>query len=207
MVNRLSISEEAKEQRAGGMGTILRTSFGLLILCGLIYPLVMTGISQLILPKQATGSIIYDADGRAIGSSLIGQHFSEPHYFHGRVSSIAYNANGAGSPNYAPSHPALAERLEQSIATWKQENPASDASVPPADLLTNSGSGLDPDISPAAAEAQIPRVAQASGLTEEQLRILVQKHTIMPDLGLLGETRVNVLLLNLDVQNEMNKNS
>lgn len=205
-MNSLSTSNDVKGQCAGGIGTILRMSFGLFILCGMIYPLVMTGISQLILPKQSDGSMIYDAEGKAVGSSLIGQRFTEPQYFHGRVSSIDYNANGSGSPNYAPSNPALAERLQQSIETWKQDNSAS-AFPPPADLLTNSGSGLDPDITPAAAEAQIPRVAQASGLTEEQLKVLVKKHTQSPDLGLFGESRVNVLLLNLDIQKEMNKNS
>ena len=206
-MNSLSTPNDVKGQRAGGMGTILRMSFGLFILCGLIYPLVMTGISQLILPKQSDGSMIYDAAGKAIGSSLIGQRFTEPQYFHGRVSSIDYNANGAGSPNYAPSNPALAERLQQSIGAWKQDNSASAFPVPPADLLTNSGSGLDPDISPKAAEAQIPRVAQASGLSEEQLKVLVKKHTQSPDFGLFGEARVNVLLLNLDIQKAMNKNN
>lgn len=202
----MSTHIEDNDQSAGGLGTILRMSFGLLIICGLIYPLIMTGIAQAVMPKQADGSMIYDAAGNAIGSELIGQSFTEPQYFHGRISSIDYNANGAGSPNYAPSNPALKERLQQSIQEWQQMNSASQVTVPPADLLTNSASGLDPHITPAAANAQIPRIAQASGLTEQQLLALVEKHTQSPELGLFGESRVNVLLLNLDVQQAMNKN-
>ncbi|MGZ9585250.1 potassium-transporting ATPase subunit KdpC [Paenibacillus marinisediminis] len=197
------INSSETERGAGSLSTIIRMSFGLLVLCGLIYPLVMTGVVQAAFPKKAEGSIVYDAEGRAVGSELIGQTFTEPYYFHGRVSSIAYDAGGAGSPNYAPSNPELAARIQQSVADWQANNPDSPAVVPPADLITNSGSGLDPHISPASAAAQIPRVAEASGISEEQLAELVKKHTQSPELGIFGEPRVNVLLLNLDLQQAM----
>lgn len=198
---------EPEQTGAAMLGTVIRMSLGLMVLCGMIYPLFMTGIAQVIMPKQANASIVYDAEGNAVGSKLVGQLFTEPYYFHGRVSSIAYNGMGAGSPNYAPSNPDLKARLEQSVSDWQTNNPDSLAKVPPVDLITNSGSGLDPHISPEAAEAQIPRIAEASGLAEKQLTELVAKHTEKPELGLFGEPRVNVLMLNLDVQQEMKRKS
>ncbi|MDK8183654.1 potassium-transporting ATPase subunit KdpC [Paenibacillus sp. UMB4589-SE434] len=194
---------DSPADNGGGISTIIRTSVGLLVLCGLIYPLLMTGIAQAILPKEANGSLIYNAKGQAIGSELIGQTFTEPQYFHGRVSSIDYNGVGAGSPNFAPSNPDLKARVEQFAADWSKNNPEVPLSKVPADLVTNSGSGLDPHISPEAAQAQLPRVAKAAGLSLEEVQHLVDKYTESADLGIFGEPRVNVLLLNLAVQGEM----
>ncbi|MCQ4087658.1 potassium-transporting ATPase subunit KdpC [Saccharibacillus sp. JS10] len=178
----------------------LRTTFTLAIVCCLIYNLAVWAVAQAAAPDKANGSLIRNAEGQVIGSSLIGQSFTDPGYFHGRVSSIDYDANGSGTPNYAPSNPELLTRTEKSIAEWKTENPDVAISELPIDLITNSGSGLDPHISPAAAEAQIPRVSKATGIAKDKLEQLIQAHTQGRSLGLFGEPAVNVLELNLAVQ-------
>lgn len=180
---------------------------GLTIITGLIYPLAMTGIAGAIFPSQAQGSLI-EKDGKVIGSALIGQSFTSEKYFHGRLSatsgpdpkdptksvSAPYNAANSGGSNLGPTSKALADRLKEDVATLKQENPS--AAVP-IDLVTTSASGLDPDISPAAALFQVPRVAKARNLPADRVRALVQGQTEGRWLGLLGEPRVNVLRLNL----------
>ncbi|KQY98107.1 potassium-transporting ATPase subunit C [Pseudolabrys sp. Root1462] len=180
---------------------------GLTIITGLIYPLAMTGIAGAIFPSQAQGSLI-EKDGKVIGSALIGQSFTEAKYFHGRPSattgpdpkdptksvSAPYNAANSGGSNLGPTSKALADRLKEDVATLKQENPS--AAVP-VDLVTTSASGLDPDISPAAALFQVPRVAKARSVPESSVRALVESETRGRWLDLLGEPRVNVLKLNL----------
>ena len=179
----------------------------LTLITGLVYPLAITGIAGLIFPYQAQGSMI-ERDGHVVGSALIGQVFTSDGYFHGRPSATTapdpkdptksvpapYNAANSGGSNLGPSNKALVERVQGDIDALKKEN-ASDP-VPP-DLVTTSGSGLDPDISPAAALFQVPRVAKARNMPEDRLRQLVNEHTETRFLGLLGEPRVNVLALNL----------
>ncbi|OWA35496.1 potassium-transporting ATPase subunit C [Saccharibacillus sp. O16] len=178
----------------------LRTTFTVAIVCCLVYNLAVWAVAQAAAPGKANGSLIENAEGQVVGSKLIGQNFTEPGYFHGRVSSIDYEANGSGSPNYAPSNPELLKRAEASIAAWKTENPDVPVSEVPIDLITNSGSGLDPQISPQAAEAQVPRVSKVTGISEDDLRQMIEDHTQGRSLGLFGEPAVNVLELNLDVQ-------
>ena len=132
-----------------------------------------------------------------VGSELIGQNFTRPQYFHGRVSSIEYNGAGSGGNNYAPSNPDLIDRTKASIEAWKENNPDVPVSKVPMDLVTNSASGLDPHISPQAANIQIPRISKLTGITEAELIQLVEEHTEGRDLGVFGEPRVNVLKLNL----------
>ena len=174
---------------------------------GLAYPLAITGIAQIVFPRQAQGSMI-ERDGHVVGSALIGQTFADDKYFHGRPSattapdpnnstkSVAapYNAANSGGSNLGPSNKGLIDRVQGDLAKLKQENPA--ASVP-IDLVTTSASGLDPDISPEAALFQAPRIAKARNLPENRVRELVADQTEGRFLGLLGEPRVNVLLLNL----------
>ncbi len=180
-------------------GPIVRLTATLIVVCGLLYPLVVTGISLAAMPKQANGSLVYNQKHQVIGSELIGQNFKSNKYFYGRVSSINDDASGSGSPNYAPSNPDLLKRVKKSVEDWKKTNPGVPVSQLPVDLITNSGSGLDPDISPDAAYAQVSRVSQATGLSEKQLKQLVKKHIENPSLGFLGEQTVNVLELNLDL--------
>jgi potassium-transporting ATPase KdpC subunit len=167
------------------------------IVFGLGYPLVVTGLSQWFFPKQANGSLI-EKNGQVIGSRLIGQAFSSDKYFHPRPSNAGngYDPTASGGSNLAPTNQALVTRVEQDVAKWQQENPGTPI---PADLVTSSGSGLDPDISPASAEFQVTRVAKARGMTVEQVRQIVAKHTQPRQFGILGEPRVNVLELNLDL--------
>lgn len=178
----------------------LRTSAVLFVLCCVLYQLVITGVARVVMPHQAAGSLIYNSNHDVIGSELIGQSFTDPHYFQGRISSIDYNANGSGSPNYAPSNPELIKRIEESVTTWQKQNPSVPVASLPVDLITNSGSGLDPDITPQAAAAQIPRISQLTGLSAEQLQSLVSSNTTPAQLGIFGEPAVNVLKLNLAVQ-------
>lgn len=181
----------------------IRASLVLILLCGLLYNLAVTGVAQAVMPNQADGSLIADSNGRIVGSKLIGQKFTDPKYFHGRVSSIEYDAAASGTPNYAPSHPGMIVRTKKAIEDWQKANPDVPVSDLPIDLVTNSGSGLDPDISPAAAKAQIPRISRLTGIPAEELEQLVEQHTKGRALGFLGEPAVNVLLLNLDLQKKM----
>jgi K+-transporting ATPase ATPase C chain len=187
------------ENNASILGPIVRTSFLIMILCGFIYPVAVTGIAQVIMPEKADGSFIYNEQHQIIGSALIGQQFTDPAYFHGRVSSIEYDGTGSGSNNYAPSNEDMMDRTQESVEAWKRENPDTPISKVPMDLLTNSGSGLDPHVSPEAAMAQVNRVSEKTGIAKEELVSLIQKHTQGRELGLFGEERVNVLRLNLDV--------
>ncbi|MEB6549597.1 potassium-transporting ATPase subunit KdpC [Heyndrickxia sporothermodurans] len=167
-----------------------------ILLCGLIYPLVTTAAAQLIFPKQAKGSLVYDEDN-IIGSELIAQQFTTKQYFHGRISSIQNDGAASGSTNYAPSNKDLLKRVKESIDTLKRENPGIKTSDIPLDLITNSGSGLDPEISIKAAEFQISRVSKESGISEEKLHLLINQYKEKRSLGLFGEPRINVLTLNL----------
>ncbi|SMF64935.1 K+-transporting ATPase ATPase C chain [Paenibacillus uliginis N3/975] len=177
--------------------TALRASLVFIILCGICYPLVTTGAAQLLMPDHANGSLIKNSEGKIVGSELIGQNFTDPKYFQSRVSSIEYNGAGSGSNNYAPSNPDLMERTKATIESWKNNNPDVPVSELPIDLITNSGSGLDPHITPKSAEVQIPRISKLTGISEGELGELVDQHTDSRDLGIFGEPRVNVLKLNL----------
>lgn len=204
MNNPLQKTLPAPHAKVGGaripLGIALRTSLVFIVLCGVLYPLVTTGAAQLLMPKQAGGSLVTDGGGNVVGSELIGQNFTDPQYFHGRVSSIEYNGAGSGSNNYAPSNPGLIERTKASIEAWMENNPDVPVSEVPMDLVTNSGSGLDPHISPQAADIQIPRISKLTDVSEAELKLLVQEHTEGRDLGVFGERRVNVLKLNLGLQ-------
>jgi K+-transporting ATPase ATPase C chain len=176
----------------------LRINIFLTILLGVGYPLAVTGISQLVFPHQANGSLI-TRNGQVIGSELIGQNFTKPEYFQPRPSaagSDGYDPTASGGSNYGPTNQKLIDRVKASVDKFHKDNPDYHGPIP-ADLLTASGSGLDPDISPASAQVQIARVAKARGISTDQLNLLVAQYTKSPDLGLLGEPRVNVLKLNL----------
>jgi potassium-transporting ATPase KdpC subunit len=181
---------------------LLRQSLVLLLLMtaitGVLYPLAATGLAQLVFPRQANGSLIVK-DGKPIGSALIGQSFTEPKYFWGRPSATspnAYNAGASSGSNLGPTHPALTAAVKQRIAALRAVDPGNNAPVP-VDLVTASGSGLDPEISPAAAQYQLARVARARGLSASRVQALVNECTRGRQLGMLGEPRVNVLQLNL----------
>ncbi len=170
-------------------------TFVLTIITGILYPLAVTGAAQAMFRNQANGSLV-ERDGKVIGSEIIGQNFTKPEYFHPRLSQNSYDAANSGGSNLGPTNPALADRLKKDGEAFRKDNP--DYTGPlPADAITASGSGLDPEISPANALAQTARVAKARGATADAIRSLVATNTQARDLGVLGEPRVNVLKLNM----------
>ena len=189
----------------------------LLLICGLIYPVVMTLMSQALFPSQANGSIIY-VDGQAVGAKNVGQDFTDPRFMRCRPSAYHYNTYtvdeegnkfyndgseyagvASGSNNYGASNPALAERVQGDIDEFLAEHPDLTVEDIPTDLVTASGSGLDPHISPASADVQVPRIVEASGLSDEQVRQIIADNTQDKTLGVFGEETVNVLGVNLDI--------
>ena len=168
------------------------------VMFGILYPLAVTGLAQMLFPKRANGQLIEKA-GKTVGSRIIGQTFTEPGYFHSRPSNAGtgYDATASSGSNLGPTNKTLIERVKADVQ--KAQTESSFTTPVPVDLVTASGSGLDPEISPAAAEFQIPRMARERGMKQEDVRTLVRKHTKARDLGFLGEPRVNVLELNLDL--------
>lgn len=187
------------------MKTILRPALVLFVmlslLTGLAYPWVVTSVAQSLFPAQASGSLILRGD-KPIGSALIGQNFTQPQHFWGRLSATSpmpYNAAASNGSNLGPLNPALTDAVKGRIEALRAADPGNTAPVP-VDLVTASASGLDPDISPAAAQYQVARVAKARGLAADKVQVLVGQQTEMPLAGLLGESRVNVLRLNLALE-------
>ena len=196
-------------------------SITLLVICGLIYPLTMTGVSQVAFNNKANGSMI-DVDGKVVGSKHIGQDFTDLRFFHGRVSAVNYNtykqkdlikdADGntdykgvaSGSQNLSPSNPDLQARVEEGIRLFMKDNPTIEKNEIPTDLLTSSGSGLDPNISPQSAIVQIPRIADKTGLSESEVKEIVKNNTYRKVLGIFGEDKVNVLEANIDIAKKLN---
>ena len=174
------------------------------ILLGILYPLVVTGLAQLLFPHRANGELI-QKNGQVVGSTLIGQGFSSPGYFHSRPSAAGsgWDAANSGGSNYGPTNQKLIDRVKGDVSAAQADNPGTPV---PIDLVTTSGSGFDPHITPAAAEFQLPRIAKARGTTVDQLRALVAKHTEGRQFGFLGEARVNVLELNLDLDQQFPAN-
>ena len=189
----------------------------LLVLCGLVFPVLLSGLSAVIFPSQAKGSLV-TADGIAVGAKNVGQDFTDPRFMRCRPSAYQYNTYtvdeegnkfyndgsefaglSSGSNNYAPSNPALTERVEADIEEFLEKNPGVSREDIPTDLMTASGSGLDPHISPASAEVQIPRIVEASGLSEDEVRQIIADNTKGKTLGVFGEETVNVLGVNLDI--------
>jgi potassium-transporting ATPase KdpC subunit len=205
-------ADEAEPTPESGRRAILRQlrpaillTLLLTLIAGILYPLVTTGVAQTLFPSQANGSLVYQ-NGKAVGSRLIGQYWTQPQYFHGRPSATLnlqgtpspYEADNSGGSNLGPTNSALTQTVQQRIAALKQENPDVPAGTPiPVDLVTASASGLDPDISVAATYYQIPRVAKARGMSQTAVRAIVDQHITGRFLGLFGEPRVNVLDLNL----------
>lgn len=193
----------------------------LMLICGLCYPLLMTGFSQLLFPNQANGSLI-TVDGKAVGSRFVGQEFTADYFMKGRPSAVHYNTYrvdeagqevyldgtpftglASGSSNLGPSNPALAERVQNDMEAFLAANPSISQEEIPADLVTASGSGLDPHISPAAAEVQLPAIAKASGLSMETLEEIVSSNTSKKLFGIFGEEVVNVLGVNIGIADAM----
>lgn len=204
-----------------GLRQSLVVTLVLLLLCGFVFPVLLSGISTVIFPSQANGSLVY-ADGQAVGAANVGQDFTDPYFMKGRPSAYNYNTYykdeqgnqyyndgsafaglSSGSNNYAPSNPALTERVEADIEAFLEANPDVKREDIPADLMTSSGSGLDPHITPASARIQIPALAAASGLSEEELEQIVADNTEGKLLGIFGEETVNVLGVNLDIAKAM----
>jgi potassium-transporting ATPase KdpC subunit len=194
----------------------LRLSLVTLALCGLVYPLAVTALGQWLLPWQANGSLRTDASGEIVGSPLIGQQWNGPEWFHGRPSATTaadpqhpgetvpapYNAAGSGGSNLGPASKALFDRLQADRAALEQAQPELRQRLLPSDLLTTSGSGLDPEISPANAALQVVRVARTRGVPASDIQALVEKHTIARTVGIFGEPRVNVFELNMDLKEQ-----
>lgn len=198
----------------------ITVSIALFILCGFIYPLSMMGISQVFFNRQANGSIIQN-NGQAVGSELLGQNFTDPRFFHGRISAVNYNTYkpedkmpdkegktnyagvASGSTNLAPSNPALVERVQKDIDAFLKANPGVKKEDIPTDLLTSSGSGLDPHISPEAARIQIPAISRATGINSDDLNKIVEKYTEGRTLGIFGEPRFNVLKANIEIADRL----
>lgn len=199
----------------------LMVTFLLLLLCGFAFPVLLSGISAVVFPRQANGSLVY-VDGQAVGSANVGQDFTKPYFMKGRPSAYNYNTYyedeqgdqyyndgsafaglGSGSNNYAPSNPALTERVEADIQAFLEANPDVKREDIPADLMTASGSGLDPHITPESARIQIPALAAATGLSEEELEQIVADNTEDKLLGVFGEETVHVLGVNLDIAKAM----
>ena len=204
-----------------GLRQSLVVTLVLLLLCGFVFPVLLSGISTVIFPSQANGSLVY-ADGQAVGAENIGQDFTEPYFMKGRPSAYNYNTYyeddqgnqyyndgsefaglSSGSNNYAPSNPALTERVEVDIEAFLEANPDVKREDIPADLMTASGSGLDPHISPESARIQIPALAAASGLSKDKLEQIVADNTEGKLFGIFGEETVNVLGVNLDIAKAM----
>lgn len=204
-----------------GLRQSLVVTLVLLLLCGFVFPVLLSGISTVIFPSQANGSLVY-ADGQAVGAANVGQDFTEPYFMKGRPSAYNYNTYyedeqgnqyyndgsafaglSSGSNNYAPSNPALTERVEADIEAFLEANPDVKREDIPADLMTASGSGLDPHITPESARIQIPALAAASGLSEEKLEQIVADNTEGKLFGIFGEETVNVLGVNLNIAKEM----
>jgi potassium-transporting ATPase KdpC subunit len=181
----------------------LRMTLVLTVLTGVVYPGLVTGLCQLLFPRQANGSLI-SGSGRVVGSELIGQNFSKPGYFQPRPSaagSDGYDATASGGFNFGPTSQKLVDRVKASVEKFRKENPDYTGPIP-ADLVTGSGSGLDPHLSPASVEAQLARVASARGVSQDQIRQLISQFTEGRDLGFLGEPRVNVLRLNVALDDQ-----
>ena len=179
--------------------TALMATAVLTVLTGIVYPIAVWGIAQTIFPSQASGSLIV-AGNKVVGSSLIGQNFSSPRYFQSRPSAAGdkgYDAAGSSGSNLGPTNKALIDAVKLRLKNFVESNPGTDARQVPIDLVTASGSGLDPEISPAAASLQVARVARARGLSEDQVRQLIAENTRSRSIGIFGEPGVNVLLLNL----------
>jgi K+-transporting ATPase ATPase C chain len=187
--------------------TSLRVTVVTLVLLGVVYPLAVTGVARLVFPYRAGGSIVLDGSGKAVGSELIGQGFSSPAYFQPRPSAAGekgWDPLASGGSNLGPTSTKLRDRVTADAARLRTENPSAPAQVP-ADLVTASGSGLDPHLSPVAALWQVPRVAGARGVSEPRVRALVEDTVEGRELGVLGEPRVNVLLLNLALDRQFGR--
>ena len=184
----------------------LRTTVVTLILTGIIYPFVITGLAQILFPWRANGSLVTDEQGQAVGSELIGQGFTHPAYFQSRPSAAGagYDAAASSGSNLGPTSKKLQDRVTQDLERLKEENPDAPGPVP-IELVTTSGSGLDPHLSPQAVIWQIPRVANARGVTPERIRAVVEAYIEGRNFGLLGEPRANVLLLNLALDRQFGR--
>jgi K+-transporting ATPase ATPase C chain len=169
------------------------------VLTGVVYPLAITGISAVLFPRQAAGSLVDDEAGRVVGSTLIGQRFETPGYFHSRPSAADYDALASGGSNLGPTSAVLIDSVAARVIAARALEGLAASETVPVDMVTASASGLDPHITPASARLQARRVADARGMTLDSVLALVEKHTEEPTLGIIGESRVNVLLLNLEL--------
>jgi len=181
----------------------IKMTIALTLLTGIVYPIAMVGLAHLLFPRQADGSLIV-RDGQVVGSALIGQNFSSPRYFHPRPSAAGdkgYDAANSGASNLGPTNKTLIETVRSRVSTLREHEPGINHGAIPVDMVTASGSGLDPEITPAAAEIQVPRVAKVRGLSEAAVHSLVSTYTRGRTLGVLGEPGVDVLELNLALDN------